>query len=276
MAKSELETQYLNVDGHRIAYLERGEGPPVMLLHGIPTSSLLWRNIIPELASGRRMIAPDMLNYGKSDKPRDADVSIQAQTRVLLGFMDALGIRRADIVAHDIAGGVAQILAVNHPERINRLVLADAVCFDSWPIPEFKPLQEPGAEEKISPQELEQMLRDFLPKGLRDESAATPELADMIVEPWQGEEGKRAFFRNLRRLNPEYTLAIADELQHLPHPTLILWGRHDAFQKPEYAEKLKSTIPNAGIEWVDSAHWITEECPNDVAAILGRFLSSKQ
>lgn len=276
MAKSELDTQYLNVDGHRIAYLERGEGPPVILLHGIPTSSLLWRNIIPELASGRRVIAPDMLNYGKSDKPRDADVSIQAQTRVLLGFMDALGIRRADIVAHDIAGGVAQILAVNHPERVNHLVLADAVCFDSWPIPEFKPLQEPGAEEKISPQELEQMLRDFLPKGMHDESAATPELADMIVAPWQGEEGKRAFFRNLRRLNPEYTLAIADELQHLPHPTLILWGQHDAFQKPEYAEKLKRTIPHAEIEWVDSAHWITEECPNEVAAILGRFLSSKQ
>lgn len=275
MARSELETQYLNVDGHRIAYLERGEGPPVILLHGIPTSSLLWRNIIPELASGRRVFAPDMLNYGKSDKPRDVDVSIQAQTRVLLGFMDALGIRRADIVAHDIAGGVAQILAVNHPERINRLVLADAVCFDSWPIPEFKPLQEPGAEEKMSPQELEQMLRDFLPKGMHDESAATPELADMIVEPWQGEKGKRAFFRNLRRLNPEYTLAITDELQHLPHPTLILWGRYDAFQKPEYAEKLKRTIPHADIEWVDSAHWITEECPNDVAAILGRFLSFK-
>ncbi len=276
MARSELDTHYVNVHGHRIAYLERGEGPPVILLHGIPTSSLLWRNIIPELASSLRVIAPDMLNYGKSDKPRDADVSIQAQARMLLGFMDALGIRRADIVAHDIAGGVAQIIAVNTPERINRLVLADAVCFDSWPIPEFKSLQEPEAEEKMNPQELEQMLRDFLPNGMHDTSAATPELADMMVGPWQGEEGKRAFFRNLRRLNPEYTLAIADELQYLPHPTLILWGRHDAFQKPEYAEKLKSTIPNAAIEWVDAAHWITEECPSDVAAMLGRFLASSQ
>lgn len=273
MAAFKPEHQYLNVDGHRIAYLECGEGPPVILLHGIPTSSLLWRNIIPELANGRRVVAPDMLNFGKSDKPRDADVSIQAQSRVLMGLMDALGIRRADIVAHDIAGGVAQILAVNHPERINRLVLADAVCFDSWPIPEFKPLQAPEAEEEMSAHELEQMLRDFLPKGMHDDTAATPELADMIVEPWQGESGKRAFFRNLRRLNPEYTLAIADELQHLPHTTLILWGRHDAFQKPEYAEKLKETIPNADIAWVDSAHWITEERPEQVATILKDFLS---
>lgn len=268
-----LEHQYLHVDGHRIAYLERGEGPPVILLHGIPTSSLLWRNIIPELAYDRRVIAPDLLNYGKSDKPRDADVSIQAQSRMLLGLMDALGIRRADVVAHDIGGGVAQTLAVNHPERINRLVLADAVCFNSWPIPEFKPLQEPGAEEKMSAGELEQMQRDFLPKGMHDQSAATTELADMIVEPWQGEKGKHAFFRNLRRLNPEYTLAIADELIHLPHPTLILWGRHDAFQKPEYAEKLRDAIPNAELEWVESAHWITEERPEDVARALRRFLA---
>lgn len=272
MNRPQLEHRYAQVGGHRIAYLERGEGPPVILLHGIPTSSLLWRNIIPELAVGRRVVAPDLLNYGRSDKPRDADVSIQAQSRIVLGLMDALGIHRADLVAHDIGGGVAQILAVNHPERINRLVLADAVCFDSWPIPEFKPLQEPGAEEKMSTQELEQMQRDFLPKGMHDQSAATSELADMIVEPWLGEEGKHAFFRNLRRLNPEYTLAIADELKRLPHPTLVLWGRHDAFQKPEYAEKLRDAIPNAELEWVDSAHWITEERPEEVAEQLLRFL----
>ncbi|TDX22138.1 pimeloyl-ACP methyl ester carboxylesterase [Modicisalibacter xianhensis] len=272
MNGTQLNTQYVRVDGHRIAYLEQGAGPPVFLLHGIPTSSLLWRNIIPTLARTHRVIAPDLLNYGKSDKPRDANVSIEAQSRILLGVMDALGVRRADVVAHDIGGGIAQLLAVNHPERINRLVLADAVCFDSWPIPEFKPLQEPGAEDKMSVEEFEQMHRDFLPKGMHDQDAATAELADMVVAPWRGEEGKRAFFRNLRRLNPEYTLAIADELKQLPHDTLILWGRHDPFQKPTYAEKLSATLPHARLEWIDAGHWITEERPDDVARVIGTFL----
>ncbi|SFU44386.1 alpha/beta fold hydrolase [Halomonas korlensis] len=274
MEGTSLNHQYLHVDGHRIAYLEQGEGNPVILLHGIPTSSLMWRNVIPTLARDRRVIAPDMLNYGKSDKPLDANVSIEAQSRIMLGLMDALGIRRADIVAHDIGGGVAQIMAVNYPERIERLVLADAVCFDSWPIPEFEPLRDPGAEQQMSLGDFEQMHRDFLPKGLHDQSVATAELADIMVEPWRGEAGKRAFFRNLRRLNPEYTLAIADELPHLPHETLILWGHHDPFQKPEYAEKLNSTLPNARLEWVDAAHWITEERPQEVAESVGRFLSS--
>ena len=69
---------------HRIAYLEQGEGPPVLLLHGIPTSNLLWRNVIPPLARTHRVVAPDLLNYGKSDKPDDANVSIEAQSRMLL------------------------------------------------------------------------------------------------------------------------------------------------------------------------------------------------
>lgn len=273
MNNSQLSHQFIRVSGHRIAYLEQGEGPPVLLLHGIPTSSLLWRNVIPGLAQNRRVIAPDLLNYGKSDKPRDANVSIEAQSRLILGIMDALGIHRADVVAHDIGGGIAQLMAVNHPERINRLVLADAVCFDSWPIPEFKPLQEPGAEEKMSIEEFEQMHRDFLPKGLHDQNVATSELVDMVVEPWRGEEGKRAFFRNLRRLNPEYTLAIADELKHLPHQALIVWGRHDPFQKPEYAEKLRATLPNARLEWIDASHWLTEERPEEVAEVIGNFLA---
>ena len=111
MSESNLEHQYLQVDGHRIAYLEQGEGAPLILLHGIPMSGLLWRKILPQLAQTHRVIVPDMLNYGKSDKPLDADVSIAAQSKILIGLMDALGIRCADLVAHDIGGGVAQILA---------------------------------------------------------------------------------------------------------------------------------------------------------------------
>ncbi|GHB08032.1 alpha/beta fold hydrolase [Modicisalibacter luteus] len=96
------------------------------------------------------------------------------------------------------------------------------------------------------------------------------------VEPWQGEEGKRAFFRNLRRLNREYALAIADELKQLPHETLVLWGRFDPFRKPAYTEQLKSTLPNFSIAWVDAAHWITEERPDEVAEIVGRFLETQR
>lgn len=276
MTNTTLKHKFLMVKGHRIAYFDEGAGPAVLLIHGIPTSSLLWRDVIPVLAETHRVIAPDMLNYGKSEKPADADVSIAAQSRLMVKVLDALGIPRADVVAHDIGGGVAQLMAVNHPERVKKLVLSNAVCFDSWPIPEFKPLQEPGAEAKMSLDAFVSMMREFLPQGVSRPEALTSEALDILMEPWASEEGKRALFRNFRRLNPEYTQAIADELKHLNHETLILWGREDPFQKPAYAEKLRDAIPDARLTWIDeAAHWVMEEKPAEVAAELKAFLAEE-
>lgn len=274
MNRFEPSHKYVLVAGHRLAYLDEGNGPPVLLIHGIPTSSLLWRHVIPVLAATHRVIAPDMLNYGRSDKPADADVSIAAQSRLTVKVLDALGIPRADVVAHDIGGGVAQIMAINHPERIKKLVLSNAVCFDSWPIPEFKPLQEPGAEAMMSVDAFVSMMREFLPRGVYRPEALTSEALNILMEPWASEEGKRALFRNFRRLNPEYTQAIADELKHLDHETLILWGREDPFQTPAYAEKLRDAIPGARLTWIDeAAHWVMEEKPAEVAAEVKAFLA---
>ena len=275
MTPAHLEPRQVVVDGHRLAYREAGDGPPVLLLHGIPTSSELWREVIPRLARTRRVVAPDLLNYGRSDKPTRADVSINAQARLMLGLMDALGLRRVDLVAHDIGGGVAQLMAVRRPERIARLALANTVCFDSWPIPEFQPLQAPGAEDGMSLDDFLAMLRGFLPNGVHRPEALGEEAVETMLAPWSDEAGKRALFRNFRRLNPEYTRAIAGELETLPHPTLILWGRHDPFQKLAYGEKLAATIPDARLEVIeDAAHWIMEEKPGEVADRLAAFLDA--
>ena len=268
--------RFLMVEGHRIAYLDEGDGPPLVLLHGIPTSSLLWRDVIPTLAQTRRVIALDMLNYGRSDKPERVDVSIAAQARILIGFMDALGLGRVDLAAHDIGGGVAQIVAVRHPERLNSLILASAICFDSWPIPEFEPLQDPDAEAGMSVEEFDKMLRNFLPQGVVSADGLSDEAIAIMLSPWAGEAGKAALFHNFRRLNPEYTMAIARELDTINMPTLVLWGDMDPFQKPEYAQRLADAIPNAKLEWIaDAAHWIMEENPREVATCIVRFLDDQ-
>ena len=273
MTDPKLTHEFAMVEGHRIAYLDEGDGPPLILLHGIPTSSLLWRNVIPDLAQTRRVIAPDMLNYGRSDKPLRADVSIAAQARILVGLMDALGLSRVDLAAHDIGGGVAQIVAVRHPERVNRLILASAICFDSWPIPEFEPLQEDGAEAGMSLKAFDAMLRDFLPQGVAAEDGLSSEATEIMLHPWANEAGKAALFRNFRRLNPEYTMAVARELETLDLPTLVLWGDKDPFQKPAYAQRLADTIPCARVAWITgAAHWIMEEQPQAVAAEISGFL----
>ena len=199
------KTHYITVEGHQIAYKEMGEGTPLLLIHGIPTNKSLWRNVMPQLATSQRVIAPDLLNFGESDMPINTDVSINAQCKIISKFMDALGIAKANIAAHDIGGGVAQLMAVNYPEKVNGLVLIDSVCFDSWPIPEFEPLLEPGVEEKTTVTEFVDTLRDFMPKGVYDSSVMTEELMKIYLAPWSNEQGKAALFSNMRRLNKEYT-----------------------------------------------------------------------
>lgn len=270
------KNQSVQIDGYRVAYDEQGEGSPVVLIHGIPTSNLLWRKVMPELAKTHHVFAPDMLNYGKSDKPADANVSIEAQSRLIVKLMDKLRVKSADIVAHDIGGGVAQLMAVNYPERVRKLVLIDTVCFDSWPIPEFFPLQKAGAEENMSLEAFLKMMREFMPQGVHSKEAMTDEVIDLYLEPWSSEAGKKALFCNFRRLNPEYTQAIAGELKHLANETLIMWAENDVFQKPAYANKLQETIPNANLIWIkDAGHWLMEEKPEEISRHLITFLDTK-
>lgn len=268
------QEKFITVNSHKIAYLEQGEGSPIILIHGIPTYNILWRKIMPEISKTYKVFAPDMLNYGDSDKPVDTNVSIGAQSRLIKAFMDKLNLESADIVGHDIGGGVAQLMAVNYPERVRRLVLIDSVCFDSWPIPEFIKLQEEGIEDKMSFEEFLKMMRELMPRGVHNKSAMTDDVIELYLIPWSRKDNRKALLRNILRLNPEYTQAIAGELKHIPHETLVLWGEHDEFQKPSYATKLAETIPKTSLVWIKKAgHWPMEEKPDDVIHYLMSFLN---
>lgn len=264
------------VDGHQIAYIDEGEGEPIFLIHGIPSSGLMWREVIPTLSKHFRVIAPDLLNYGQSEMPENVDVSINAQRHVMLELLDSLGIRRTHVVAHDIGGGVAQLMAIEKPERVDRLVLIDSVCFDSWPIPEFEPLQKPGAETDMALDEFVEMMRGFIPTGVVDTQVMTKPVIDLYISPWSTQKGKQAFFRNLRRLNSEYTLAISEELPQLPHSTLIIWGEKDPFQKPKYGTRLAQSIPNSQLKVIDDVgHFLLEEKPQEVSDLILNFLNKR-
>ena len=141
----------------RVAYTDVGTGDPVILLHGIPTWSFLYNEVIPLLAETARVIAPDFLGHGYSDRRDFFDRSLLAQTGMIIRLMDHLGIERADFVGHDTGGGVALIMAIDHPERVARLVLTNVVAYDSWPIDDMIALGNPNWRSK-SPREV----ADFL------------------------------------------------------------------------------------------------------------------
>src|SRR5215813_2072418 len=104
------QLRVIAVGDARVAYYDEGEGPPLLLLHGCPFSSFIWRKVIPFLAAHFRCIAPDLLGLGDTETPNDADWSLQAQARTVLGFLDTLAIEAPDVLAHDHGGAVAQLI----------------------------------------------------------------------------------------------------------------------------------------------------------------------
>src|SRR4029079_18060720 len=158
----------------RVAYTDAGEGEPVILLHGIPTWSFLYNEVIPLLVDECRVIAPDFLGHGYSDRRDFFDRSLLAHTIMIIRLMDHRGIERAHFVGHDTGGGVALIMAIHHPERVAHLVLTNVVAYDSWPIDDMIALGNPKWRSK-TPKEVADFIASGLPDGIYNRDRLTAE-----------------------------------------------------------------------------------------------------
>ena len=125
------ESSYAEVDGLRLAYLDEGEGQPVVFFHGEPTWSFLWRKVIPPVRdAGYRCIAPDYAGFGRSDKPTDLDwYTYDRHVELMSALLEELDVRDATAVVHDWGGPIGLRLAVEHPERFSRIVIMDTGPF---------------------------------------------------------------------------------------------------------------------------------------------------
>ncbi len=254
-----------------MAYTDVGEGEPVLLLHGIPTWSFLYADVIPLLEPHCRVIAPDFLGHGWSDRRDRFDRSLIAQTDAVLALLDALGIERATVVGHDTGGGVALILALDHPERVARLVLSNVVAYDSWPIGDMIALSDPSWRDKSVSQVVD-FVAEGLSEGIHNVDRLTPAFREGIVAPYADEEGKISLIRNASALNTNHTMALVDRHREITAPTLLLWGQHDPWQTIGDGERLAEEIPDAQLVRVEASHWIPQDAPVEFAEQLVDFL----
>lgn len=256
------------IEGIPIRWEESGEGPPVVLLHGIPTSPALWRSVVP-LLDGVRILAFEMVGYGRSiPAGRLRDLSLAAQASYLDRWLDHLGIDRAVFVGHDLGGGVAQIAAVRRPERCAGLVLTNAVSYDSWPIPMVKLLQlMPGVAARTPDPLLKIGLGALLARGHDDQMVARESL-ELHHGHYAGSDGAAALVRQAAALDPRDTLEIADRLPSLDVPARIVWGVADQFQPPRWAERLARDLGTRPIAIRGGKHFTPEDHPDIVAAAV--------
>jgi len=254
-----------------LAYTDTGDGDPVLLLHGIPTWSFLYHDVIPRLAGHCRVLAPDFLGHGYSDRRDRFDRSLVAQTAAILSFLDALEIERATWVGHDTGGGVALIAAIEHPERVERLVLSNVVAYDSWPTGGMIELGDPTWRDRDA-REIAEFVSSGFPEGIHNKDRLTDGFEAGILAPYADDEGKLSLIRNASALNTNHTMALVDRHRDVRAPTLVLWGVHDPWQTIADGERLAVEIPGARLARVEASHWIPQDAPEDFADGVIAFL----
>jgi len=259
-----------------IAYLRTGQGPPLVLLHGIPSSSYLWRDVIEPLSATFEVLAPDLLGYGDSDKRMDVDLSIAAQARYVVAFMETIGVHQAAVAGHDIGGGVAQLLAVDEPQRVARLILIDSIVDNNWPIPDIARLKEPAWDQIMVNIDLRRGLRKGLEAGVVTPGRVTDEMVDEWTRPFQDLGGRRAYLRAARSLNNRDLTSRAKHIDEIETPTLILWGANDAFLEPAWAETLHDRLRESTVQIIDpGGHFLPLDRPDAVVEAITRFLTTR-
>ena len=273
-------TKYDRVDagGYEIAFTRAGRGPAVVLIHGIPTHSYLWRGVVPPLvAAGLEVITLDLLGYGASDKPAEADLGIKAQSRFLVQALRALNWSGGTLVGHDIGGGIAQLIAVEHPEVTTRLVLVDSIVYDSFPEPGIARLKDPAWDDILGAPgfDLKKGLIKGFKRGMVHGDRITSEMIDCYERPFRGVEGRRAYLRAARALRTEELSSQMDAVEKLKLPTLVVWGSEDVFQPLKSGEHLAHTMPNGQFEVIQQAgHFLPEDAPETLARHIALFATS--
>lgn len=251
--KSEPVRRSVQTASGRISYTEQGSGPVALFVHGVLLNSYLWRHQLEDLSDIRRCIALDLLAHGDTEITPNQDVSVTANAEMIKEFLDALHIDQVDLVGNDSGGGISQIFAALHPDRVRSLTLTDCDTHDNWPPEAFKPFLAMAAAGG---------LRGTLQTMLADKSVyRSPQaLGPAYEHPEQVSDGSietylRPFVRNDQRLHDlerflaafdnKHTLAIEAQLKTLKAPTLIVWGTDDVYFDVKWAHWLGDNIPGA-------------------------------
>ncbi|WGF88317.1 alpha/beta fold hydrolase [Marinivivus vitaminiproducens] len=265
-------------EGRSVAYRVAGKGAPLVLVHGTPFSMHVWHRIAPLLARHRTVYRFDLLGYGASAKVEGADVSLGVQNRVLAALLNHWGIERPDVVAHDYGGATALRAHLLDGRDYRTLTLIDPVILRPQGSPLVRHVGAFGAEPfaGLPAYVHEAILRAYL------DTASVRTLGDEelqpYLEPWRGEEGQAAFYRQIAQMDEAYTMAVEPMLDAVRCPVRILWGEDDRWLQAEQGVRLAAAIPGATLQPVSRAgHLVQEDAPEAiVAAVLPLLLGSER
>jgi pimeloyl-ACP methyl ester carboxylesterase len=266
---------HVQIDRLDIAYRELGEGPPVVLLHGWPTSSLLWRDVMPALARHHRVIAPDLPGFGGSSKPPGGYDFLRFE-RVLDGLLQALDIDQTALVGHDLGGPIAMHWALARRDRVTAIALLNTLLY-----PELAPEVIEFAVALMDPERRGELtspagLADIMRLGVSDDFALGDDVIAGIQAPFATAADRDALAAAGVGLGIPGFAEIAVGLPSLTQPLRVIYGVQDRVL-PDIAttvERLQRDVPHAQVTALAGCgHFVTEQAPARVGELLTEFLA---
>ena len=277
-----LPKKHADLSGVRVAYSDVGSGEPILLVHGIPTSSYLWRNVVRALQDDYRLVAPDLMGLGDTETPLEHRYDMQAQADKLLELADHLGLERFTLVCHDQGGAAAQWLAVHHPERIARLIITNCVCYDNWPVPLVKRFgwllsfdRLAAMSPRLDIASLWGKSRIGMRLGVHDPSAMSDDAIDEYLKfNRAGADRFEQFRRFVAAGDCTYSEQAAKRFGEFDRPTMVIWAAEDRWLSASWARRLYDDIAGAcRFEVIPFAgHFFQEEKPRLCAGHIDAFM----
>ncbi|MCK5531963.1 alpha/beta fold hydrolase [Halopseudomonas sp.] len=258
--------------GYQTNLHEHGKGFPLMLIHGSGpgvTAWANWRLVMPELAKQRRVIAPDMLGFGYSERPANPDYQRDVWVEHAIGVLDALGIEQADLVGNSFGGGIALALAIRYPHRVRRLVLMGSVGV-SFPITD-------GLDRVWGYEPSFQTMRSLMDTFAYDRALVTDELAELRYQASIRPGFQESFAQMFPAPRQRWVDGLASneaDIRAVQHETLVIHGREDQVIPLQASLQLAQLIPNAQLHvYGHCGHWTQIEHAGRFARLVEDFLS---
>lgn len=276
------ESRYIDIDGRRMHYVDEGAGTPIVFSHGTPEWSFGWRDLIKSLRGQFRCIAPDLLGFGLSDKPSDADYSVQAHARRFEQFIEKLGLQDLCLAGNDFGLSIALAYAVRHPENVQRFSLFNGWM---WPLDTDPHYARPARWMRswLGRQlylRFNFPVRVIMPAAYGDKRRLTPEVHRHYKMALPSPEARRAayaFSAELLDAGPFWADLWSQVDCLAAKPGLIFWGMKDSFVPPYELEKWQNALPQARVIRLEQAgHFVQEEEPERMAAELAAFFAQPQ
>ncbi|QDF29118.1 alpha/beta fold hydrolase [Halarcobacter anaerophilus] len=262
-------------EGREVKYDIKGEGKPVILVHGTPWSSFNLRHLISELSLEYKVYYFDLLGYGSSDKS-DADVSLGIQNRLLDEIIKYWELKNPFIIGHDFGGTTVFRNHILNKKNYKKIVVIDPVALSPWGSPFFKHIEKHENAFSTVPDFIHLAIVEAYIKTAAHKKL-TQETIHGILAPWSSKEGKAAFYRQIAQADSKFTDEFQDRFDEIRAPLLILWGQEDKWIPCSQAYELQKKIKKAQLITIpDAGHLIIEEKPQILVQEIKKFFESEK